>query len=68
MILRSMIRIALMNRHYRDFCAEVTGRAVYAAVALRLGGNHDSRSKHAVLLWCFPAYMLSLIIVYFVER
>ncbi len=66
MVLRSMIRIALMNCHHRDFFAEVTGRAVYTAVALRLRGNRDTRAKHAVLLWFFPAYMLSLIIVYFV--
>jgi hypothetical protein len=61
-----MVRIALMNRHYRDFFAEVTGRAVYMAIALRLGSNRDTRAIHPVLLWIFPAYILSLIIVYFV--
>src|ERR1700723_2987506 len=66
LILRSMIRIALMNRHYRDFFAEFTGRAVYTAVALRLGRNRDAGVLHRVLLWVFPAYILSLIIVYFV--
>lgn len=66
MVLRSMIRIALMNRHYRDFLAEVTGRVVYTAVALRLGRNRDTRAVHSVLLWFFPAYIFSLIIVYFV--
>jgi len=65
-ILRSMIRIALMNRHYRDFFAKITGRAVYTAVALRLGRNRDTRATHPVLVWFFPAYILSLIIVYFV--
>ena len=65
-ILRSMIRIALMNRHYRDFFAEVTGRAVYMAVAFRLGSNRDMKAIHPVLVWFFPAYILSLIIVYFV--
>src|ERR1700723_1987386 len=66
LILRSMIRIALMNRHYRDFFAEFTGRAVYTAVALRLGRNRDAGALHRVLLWVFPAYILSLILVYFV--
>jgi hypothetical protein len=66
LILRSMIRIALMNRHYRDFFAELTGRAVYMAVALRVGRNRDAAALHRVLLWVFPAYILSLIIVYFV--
>jgi hypothetical protein len=61
-----MIRIALMNRHYRDFFAELTGRAVYRAVALRLGRNRDAGVLHRVLLWVLPAYILSLIIVYFV--
>ena len=65
-ILRSMIRIALMNRHYRDFFAEVTGRAVYKSVAIRLGRRVDAQATHSVLLWLFPAYILLLIIVYFV--
>jgi hypothetical protein len=38
----------------------------HGPVALRLGSKRDSTDKHAVLLWFFPAYMLSLIIVYFV--
>ena len=57
MILRSMIRIAMMNRHYRDFFAQVTSRAVYTATSLRLGRNRDARVVHAVLLWFFPAYI-----------
>jgi hypothetical protein len=65
-ILRSMIRIALMNRHYRDLFAELTGRAVYAAVALRLKAKRDVGALHQALLWVFPAYILSLIMVYFV--
>ena len=65
-ILRSMIRIALMNRHYRDSLAEFIGRAVYKAVAIRLGRTRDAQDTHSVLLWLFPAYILLLIIVYFV--
>jgi hypothetical protein len=64
-ILRSMIRIALMNRHSRDFFADATCRAVYAAVHLRLGANRDTRATHPILLWFFPVYMLSLTVVYF---
>jgi len=60
-----MIRIALMNRHSRDFFARVTCRAVYTAVALRLGANRDTRTTHPVLLWFFPVYMLLLTVVYF---
>jgi len=66
LILRSMIRIALMNRHYRDFFAEGTGRAVHMAAALRLRSNRDTEAVHAVLLWFFPAYILLLIVVYFI--
>jgi hypothetical protein len=66
LVLRSMIRIALMNRHSRDFFARVTCRAVYTAVAVRLGGSRDTRTTHPVLLWFFPVYMLSLTVVYFV--
>jgi len=65
-ILRSMIRIALMNRHYRDSLAEFIGRAVHKAVAIRLGRKRDAQDTHSVLLWLFPAYILLLIIVYFV--
>jgi hypothetical protein len=61
-----MIRIALMNRHYRDFFAELSGRVVYRVVALRLSRNRDAGALHRVLLWVFPAYILSLIFVYFV--
>jgi hypothetical protein len=61
-----MIRIALMNRHYRDFFAVVTGRVVYKVVAIRLGRKLDAQDTHSILLWLFPAYILSLIIVYFV--
>jgi hypothetical protein len=65
MILRSMIRIALMNCHSQDFFAEFTGRAVYTAAALKLRGNRDAKATHRVLLWFFPVYILSLIVVYF---
>src|SRR5277367_3686763 len=61
-----MIRIALISRHYRDFFAEVTGYAVYAAVALRLGKRRGPGATHGVLLWVLPAYLLALIVVYFV--
>jgi hypothetical protein len=65
-ILRSMIRIALINRHYRDFFAEMTGRTVHKLVSLRLRGNRDTIALHSTLLWVFPAYLLCLILVYFV--
>jgi len=60
-----MIRIALINRHYQDFFAELAGRAVYTAVSLRLGRKRDTTNLHPVLLWFFPAYLLLLILVYF---
>src|SRR5580693_8812436 len=66
LILRSMIRIALINRHYQDFFAEAACRVVYTAVSLRLSHRHDTRDLHPVLLWFFPAYLLLLILVYFV--
>lgn len=65
-ILRSMIRIALMNRHYRDFFADQTARAVYAGIALWLRRDRDRRGIHRILICFFPAYILSLISVYFV--
>ena len=65
-ILRSMIRIALINSHYRDLVARLTGRGVYAVARLRIGHKRDTSKVHSVLLWFFPAYILSLIMVYFV--
>jgi hypothetical protein len=64
-VLRSMIRIALMNCHSQDFLAESTGQAVYAAATLRLRGSRDPKTTHRILLWFFPVYILSLILVYF---
>ena len=66
LILRSMIRIALMNRHYRDFFADRVSRTVYAGIALLLRRDRDRPAIHRVLLAFFPAYILSLICVYFV--
>jgi hypothetical protein len=65
LILRSMTRIALINRHYRDFFAEMTGRVVHTSVSLRLRGNRDTIAVHSTLLWLFPGYLLCLILVYF---
>ena len=65
-ILRSMIRIALINSHYRDLVARLAGRGVYAVARLRIGHKRDASKVHSVLLWFFPAYILSLIMVYFV--
>ncbi|MBB5062497.1 hypothetical protein [Granulicella mallensis] len=66
LILRSMIRIALINRHYRDWFAEAASRVVYSIVSFKLHNNHDPKTRHLILLWFFPAYLLSLIFVYFV--
>ena len=65
LILRSMIRIALMNRHYRDFFAHATGRTVHMTISLCLRNDRGKAALHRVLLWYFPTYMLSLIFVYF---
>jgi hypothetical protein len=65
LVLRSMIRVALMNRHYEDPFAQLTGHTVYGVVAWRLHGKRDYKSAHPVLLWFFPAYILLLIVVYF---
>src|SRR4029077_15660744 len=43
-----------------------TGRAVYMAVILRLRRERDTKTIHPLTGWVFPAYILSLIIVYFV--
>ena len=65
LILRSMIRIALMNRHYQDFFAHATGRVVYKFISFWLRTDRRKGSLHRILLWYFPTYILSLILVYF---
>ena len=60
-----MIRIALINRNCRDWFVEAVGRIVYTAVSLKLRGDRDTKNLHPVLLWFFPTYLLSLIVVYF---
>ena len=65
LILRSMIRIALMNRHYQDFFAHATGRVVYKVISFWLRTDRRKGSLHRILLWYFPTYILSLIFVYF---
>jgi hypothetical protein len=65
LVLRSMIRIALINRNCRDWFVEAVGRIVYTAVSLKLRGDRDTKNLHPVLLWFFPTYLLSLIVVYF---
>ena len=66
LILRSMIRVALMNRHYRDGIAELTWRVVYGCLAVLIPARRDYAARQKVLLWFFPAYTLSLIAVYFI--
>ena len=65
-VLRSMIRIALMNSTRRDVLSEVTDQAIRAGAAFRLRGRRDVRSVHPVLLCILPAFILSLITLYFV--
>jgi hypothetical protein len=65
LILRSMIRIALMNRHYQDFFAHATGRTVHKTISLCIRKDRGKAALHRVLLWYFPTYILSLIFVYF---
>jgi hypothetical protein len=65
LVLRSMIRIALMNRHYRDLFAGCAGRGIRYIVRLRLGQNRDKEVLHSALLWVFPTYMIVLILIYF---
>lgn len=55
-VLRSMIRVGLMNRHYEDLYAQLIGHTEHGVVAWRLRGKHDNKSAHPVLLWIFPAY------------
>ena len=63
MILRSMIRIALMNCHSQDFFAGFTGRAVYAAAAIRLRGTRDAEATHRVLLALYPDPLVGEVLV-----
>lgn len=65
LVLRSMIRVALMNRHYDDGVAAFTWRIVYGGLALCVPAHRDYAARQKVLHWFFPAYFLALIVVYF---
>lgn len=66
LILRSMVRVALMNQHYRDGVAQLTWFVVYRCLAVCMPTNSDYPVRQKVLFWFFPTYILSLIVVYFV--
>ena len=66
LILRSMVRVALMNQHYRDVFAQLIGSVMHRLIAARVTDGRDYEATQRTVLWCFPVYFLFLIAVYFV--
>lgn len=65
-ILKSMIHVALMNRHDMDLFACLTSRAVHKVIGLRVRSAKKYERAQQTLYWFFGAYILSLISVYFI--
>ena len=65
-ILKSMIHVALMNRHDMDLFACLTSRAVHKVIGLRVRSAKKYEGAQRTLYWFFGAYILSLISVYFI--
>jgi ABC-type multidrug transport system fused ATPase/permease subunit len=65
-ILKSMVRVALMNRHDMDIFAYLTGRAVHRIIGVRVRSSENYEDTQSTLNWFFGAYLLSLIAVYFI--
>jgi len=64
--LRSMFRVALMNRHTHDLIAQATWRVVFRALSFRIAAASDYALRQKRLFLIFPGYVLGLIVVYFV--
>jgi hypothetical protein len=65
-VLRSIIRVALMNQHRRDGVASAVGHLVRACFGVCIPADRDYAARQRVLFWFFPTYILLLIVVYFV--
>lgn len=65
-ILRSIVHVALMNRHDKDVFACLTSRTVHRIISVRVHSFQNYEKTQSVLYWFFGAYLLSLISVYFV--
>jgi len=65
-ILKSMVHVALMNRHDMDIFACLTSRMVHKLIGLRIRSARNYEESQRTLNWFFGTYILSLIAVYFV--
>ena len=65
-ILKSMVHVALMNRHDMDLFACLTSRAVHKVIGLRVRSAKKYEDAQQTLYWFFGTYILSLISVYFI--
>lgn len=65
-ILKSMVHVALMNRHDMDIFACLTSRTVHKLIGLRVRYARNYEESQRTLYWFFGTYILSLIAVYFI--
>src|SRR6516165_1184587 len=65
-ILKSMVHVALMNRHDMDLFACLTSRAVHKVIGLRVRSVKKYEDAQQTLYLFFGTYILSLISVYFI--
>jgi hypothetical protein len=63
--LRSVLRVAVVNRQRGDRLARSVGKLVYTTLAFRALKRNSYTEIQDVLAWVLPIYMLLLIIVWF---
>lgn len=64
-MIKSVVHVAIMNRHDMDTFAYLTSRTVHKIIGVRVRFSKNYEDTQRILHWFFGTYMLSLITVYF---
>jgi hypothetical protein len=65
-MIKSILHVAILNRHDMDIFAYLTSRSVRKIFGFRARSSKDYEDTQRTLHWFLGAYMLSLIAVYFI--
>lgn len=65
-MIRSVVHVAIMNRHDIDIFAYLTSRTVHKLLGFLVRFDRNYESTQSTLHWFFGTYMLALISVYFI--
>ena len=65
-IFKSMVHVAIMNRHDMDIFARLTSRTVHRIIGVCARSSKNYEDIQSTLYWFLGAYIVSLIAVYFI--